>query len=174
MPGLSLANDFAPVRRSNRPLTQFACRLTEDFLLGKLEPKKYIVNNTRVDCTENKTSTTLTVRLFNAQILTVSLSLPKEEPLHVSIGIGDVFTNTGHPTRTSIERLNGLLDSLGIHGIIPEGVRVFKDSRNDMFYLGKGENKIPVGEHYARNVTLRPDPHEFIVEASDLAVNQSK
>jgi hypothetical protein len=174
MPGLSTTEDTAPTRRSNRPLTQFACRLTEDFLLGKLEPKKYIIHNTTVDCTETKSSTTLAVKLFSTQILTVSLALPTEEPLHVSINVGDKFTNAGHPTKTSIERLNGLLDSLGIHGIIPEGVRIFKDFTHDMFYLGKGDDKIAVGEKYAHNVSLKPDSFNFIVEASDLPAEKLK
>jgi len=161
----------APVKRSNRPLTQFACQLTGDFLLGKADPKKYIIHNTTVDIVETKTSTTLTVYLFNTQILTVSLSLPKEDPVHLSICVGDKFTDDGFPTRTTIERLNGLLDCLGIHGIIPEGVRIFKDSTENCFYLGKGDNRIAVGKKYAKNVTLTPNQDEFIVETSDMELD---
>jgi hypothetical protein len=163
----SVIFDSAPVRRSNRPVTQFACRLTEDFVLGKLDPKKYILRNTTVDCVEGDFSTTLTVKLFTTEILTLSLSLPKEEPIFLSVSVGDRFTDAGHPTRTCIERLNGLLDSIGIHGIIPEGVRVFKDRDNDTFYLGQGDNRIAVGMNHARNIILKPDPNEFIVLKSD-------
>lgn len=173
MPNLPIATiqDSAPVKRSNRPLTQFACQMMGDFLLGKIEPKKYIIHNTTVNCIESKTSTTLTVYLFNTQIMTVSLSLPREEPIDVSICVGDKFTDDGFPTRTTIERLNGLLDCLGIHGVIPTGVRIFKDSSQNTFYLGKGDDRIAVGEKYAQNIRLVPDHYRFMVEASDIKLD---
>lgn len=161
----------APTKRSNRPVTQFACDHLEKFLLGKEEPGTYFLHNTYVKCTEERNSTTFTASLRESEILTVSLSLPEEEPVLVNVSVSDYFTFDGKPTKTVVERLNGLLDTLGIHGIIPEGVRIFKDRDEDMFYLGKGDDKIAVGRKYARNVRLNPDPEEFSIQSSDLGVH---
>lgn len=161
----------APTRRSNRPVTEFACNLTNRFLMGTLEPGKQALNNTSVSCTESKSAVNLFVDLFDHTILDILLALPTEEPIHVRISVGDYFDGYGHPTKTTIERLNGLLDCIGSHGIIPEGVRIFKDRSTDTFYLGKGDKRIPVGKKYARNVFLKPNCDEFIIEYSDIDLN---
>jgi hypothetical protein len=96
--------------------------------------------------------------------------LPDEQPFYLSVGLGEYFDGYGCPTRTTVERLNGLLDCLGFHGVIPEGVRVFRDSIEDIFYLGKGDNKIAVGKRYAKNIMLQTDPEDFIVQTSDMVV----
>jgi hypothetical protein len=142
-------------------------------LLGKEEPGTYFLHNTYVKCTHERNSCTLIVSLRESEILTVSLSLPDEKPVLVNVSISDYLTFDGRPTKTVIERLNGLLDMLGIHGIIPEGVRIFKDRENHVFCLGKGDNKINVGRKYAKNIMLSPDPRDFVVQSSDLGIKLS-
>jgi hypothetical protein len=160
----------APTRRSNKPVTAFACRILESFLLGKAEPGDHSLGNTSVCISETKSSTTANVKLFDDCILSVTLSLPDEEPIDVMISVGSFFTVDGYPTRTTAERLNGLLDLLGIHGIIPEKVRIFKAQENKSFVLGKGDQQIPIGKEYARNIRLKSDPDELIIESSDLGL----
>jgi hypothetical protein len=158
------------MRRSNKPLTQQAVKLLDEFMLGKLEPSEHEFCNTKVECTESKSAKTISVSLFDSQIINLSLSLPDEQPFYLSVGLGEYFDGYGCPTRTTVERLNGLLDCLGFHGVIPEGVRVFRDSIEDIFYLGKGDNKIAVGKRYAKNIMLQTDPEDFIVQTSDMVV----
>lgn len=161
----------APTRRSNRPVTEFACNLTSRFLMGTLEPGKQTLNNTSVSCIESKSAVNLLVDLFDHAILDILLALPTEDPIHVRISIGNYFDGYGNPTKTTVERLNGLLDCIGCHGIIPEGVRIFKDRGTDTFCLGKGDKYIPVGKKYAKNVFLKPDCDEFVVEYSDIELD---
>jgi hypothetical protein len=162
----------APVRRSNRPLTQFAVREVEDFLLGKSEAHRTSIHNTTIDVVqEDKRSKSLFVRLHGETILALSISLPDEEVIHTQISLGTTFTADGCPTKTTVERLNGLLDCLGTHGVIPEKVRIFRDpSGGGSFFFGKGEKKTPVGQRHARNIVLKSDPDELLIESSD--VNQ--
>ena len=157
-----------PMRRSNRPLTQFACELLDKFMLGKLEPGFYENCNTSVECLEDRATKTVVISLFNRPIINLSLMLPDEEPFYLSVGLGEYFDGFGLPTKTTVERLNGLLDGLGFHGVIPEGVRVFKDPVESMVYLGKGDNKIAVGKKYAKNIILDTASEDFRVKASDL------
>ena len=156
-------------RRSNRPLTHFACKHLDAFLKDKVEPFEDTLCNTKVKYEIGlRRQHTFTVYLYNTSLL--EITLVDEEPIHVAVCVGNLFSNDGHPTKTTIERLNGLLDELGHHGIIANGVRVFKDRIENIFYLGKGDNKIAVGRQYAKNVILRPDPYDFYIEASDLSV----
>lgn len=170
MPGPSATLDQgAPIRRSNRPVTQFAVRATQEFLLGKAEVGRQTVHNTTVDIVqEDKHSITLFVRLFSETILTLTMSLPDEQVVHICLSVGTAFTMGGCPTKTTIERLNGLLDCMGTHGVIPEKVRIFKDpGGSGSFFFGKNDYMIPVGEHYARNITLVSDPDELLIQSSD-------
>ncbi len=54
---------------------------------------------------------------------------------------GGFFDSKGRPSRTTRERLNGLLDAAGDLGCIPKGVRVFFRIEGDQFSckVGKGE-----------------------------------
>jgi hypothetical protein len=161
-------------RRSNRPLTKYACDFLDDFLKGKLEPFQDCNENTTVRCDISKTSlaeiSSFAVDLYRSEILQVIMK--NEDPLSVKVSIGDHFTEEGYPKKTTIERLNGLLDELGCHGIIPEGVRIFKDRIEGLFYLGKGDNKIAVGKGLATQIILDPDQDEFLIQATDLYIGQ--
>lgn len=154
-------------RRSNRPLTKFACDHLDSFLKGKVEMLFVRNENTSVEARiwPNGVST-FAAFLYDTEILTVILEYG--EPTSVIVGIGNSFTPEGYPKKTTIERLNGLLDELGGHGILPEGVRIFKDRIENLFYLGKGDNKIAVGKGLALIVRLEPDPEDFLIESSDL------
>lgn len=163
-------------RRSNRPLTQYACDFLDSFLKDKLEPCEYCNENTAIKCSINKSSYTnifrFNVSLYGTEIL--ELLMCNDDPIHVKVSIGSHFTVEGYPKKTTIERLNGLLDELGAHMILPEGVRIFKDRIENLFYLGKGDNKIAIGKGLATEVILLPDPDEFLVKASDLLLNNAK
>lgn len=160
----------APTRRSNRPVTQFAVRRTEEFLLGKAEVGRHWLQNTTVDVVqEDKRSMTLFVRLYHETILTLTMSLPEQELIHVCVSVGTTFSMNGYPTKTTLERLNGLLDCMGFHGVIPEKVRAFKDPEGTgLFFFGKGDLRVPIGQYHARNIILTPDPDELIIQSSDI------
>lgn len=163
-------------RRSNRPLTQYACDFLDDFLKGKLDSCEYSNENTAVKCIVSKSPVTtiesFEVSLYSAKILEVVVSGGKA--IFVKVSTGSHFTIEGYPKKTTIERLNGLLDELGGHMVIPEGVRIFKDRIENLFYLGKGDNKIAIGKGLATEIILQPDPTEFKVQASDLLLNNAK
>lgn len=162
-------------RRSNRPLTQYACDFLDDFLKGKLDSCEYSNENTAVKCVVSKSPVTtiesFDVYLYGAKILEVVVSDGKA--FFVKVSTGNHFTIEGYPKKTTIERLNGLLDELGSHMVLPEGVRIFKDRIENLFYLGKGDNKIAVGKGLATEVILHPDHNEFRVQASDLVLNNA-
>lgn len=160
--------DGPPTRRSNRPVTQFAVRLLEGFLLGKLDPGDYINHNTRVSYIETKSIGTLAIQLFDDEILNLSIVLETEEPLYLKISVGSSFTSDGRPTRTTAERLNGLLDCLGAHGVLPEGIRIFRTQDEGNLCLGNERTKVLMGRDYAREVLIRPDPDEFTCVSSDI------
>ena len=171
MPSLdSTVETGAPTRRSNRPVTQFAVSRTEEFLLGKAEVGRKWLHNTTVDVVqEDKRSMTMFVRLYQETILTLTMSLPEQELIHVCISVGTTFSLNGCPTKTTLERLNGLLDCMGFHGVIPEKVRAFKDpDGSGLFFFGKNEQRMPIGQFHARNIILTPDPEDLIIQSSDI------
>lgn len=156
----------APIqRRSNRPLTKFACDYLDEFLKGKLKFRYDKNENTSIEARVGPNGvSTFAVFLYDTEILTVLLECG--EPTSVIVSVGNSFTPEGYPKKTTIERLNGLLDELGGHGILPEGVRIFKDRIENLFYLGKGDNKIAVGRRLAMTVRLEPDPEDFLIKSS--------
>lgn len=153
-------------RRSNRPLTQFACRLTDAFLLGRLAAGQHTNHNTTVSCEQSALQDHLKVRLWDVTLLSLSVSAEDQRPLQLLISLGSVFDSHGCPTRTTVERLNGLLDCLGFHRVIPEGVRVFRITPDGPRCLGLGSGRVMVGRQFATEVLLRSDPEHFIVEAT--------
>ena len=153
-------------KRSNRPLTQFACRLTDAFLLGRLVPGHHTNHNTTVIYEPSPLQHHLSVRLWGETLLSLSVSAEDQRPLQLLISLGSVFDNQGCPARTTVERLNGLLDCLGFHRVIPEGVRVFRTAPDGPLCLGRGDARLLVGRQFASQVLLRPDPEAFIVEAT--------
>jgi hypothetical protein len=152
--------------RSNRPLTQFAADHIEGFLLGKAINYEATKGNTTVRSRIGEQYQTFTVLLHGSPIL--ELVAEDWDPLPLAVSIGQRFTFDGHPTSTTIERLNGLLDRLGELDVIPPGVRIFHNKDAGAYCLGKGDEYVAVGAQYARNVVLEPDPDRFQIRATDL------
>lgn len=128
--------------RSNRSLTQFAVdKLRQYMVYG---PDNFV--NAKAGNTEvryNKCPTCPRIELgfylYDKKIMQV-IPNPFNPRVIAGIGIftGDFYDSKGRPSRTTRERLNGLLDALGTSGFIPEGVRVF--IREDgTCCIGKGE-----------------------------------
>lgn len=148
------------LRRSNRPVTQFAVDCITKFISNGLDDGKYINHNTTVACNVTNRDRSISVFLHETELVNLVIDR-NDEPIHLSVSIGSRFTPQGNPAETVIERLNGILDILGIDGIIPEGVRIFKDRENNRFCIGKGDHFIPVGQRYAKNILIQPDAYEL-------------
>jgi hypothetical protein len=150
-------------RRSNRPLTQFACAELEDLIGcpdGGSPRGSRIEGNTGVHWDITKDSAIFTVSLKSNPILDVCMAGRKVSL--VVVNVSDSIGEDGHPSSVIVERLNGLLDALGLGGIIPGGVRVFKDKASDMSYLGRGDDKIAIGGAFSKIVAIKPDPSKFL------------
>jgi len=128
--------------RSNRQLTQFAVDKLRQYLVHG--PEKFVdeaAGNTRVSffaCTQCHRKS-VKICLFGNIIM--ELVVNPFNPRVVAgmfIHTGNFYDSKGRPSRTTRERLNGLLDALGQNQFIPEGVRVF--IREDgTCCLGKGD-----------------------------------
>ena len=129
--------------RSNRQLTQFAVDKIRQYMIHGPEGfRNERAGNTEVyldgcNCCERLPHVVVT--LFDKEILRLYAS-----PLNPRIiagcmfSTGDFYDSKGRPSRTTRERLNGLLDALGWAEFIPQGVRVF--FREDgACCIGKGD-----------------------------------
>jgi len=128
--------------RSNRQLTQFAVHRVNCILdsSGGLFPSSDSAGNTEVSTGLAEVS----VKLFGKEIL--SLELQAGRVVKAIVRSGDFHDGKGRPSRTTRERLNGLLDLLGGRGIITDGTRVFI-GEDDMCYVGKGDQVQPLGKN---------------------------
>jgi hypothetical protein len=90
------------------------------------------------------------------------------EPVRISVCVGDSFDAEGNPSEDIKERLNGLLDALGAYEVLPDGVRLFKDRDEEIFYLGRGDVKVPVGLLYAREVLIQAGAAELVLSHDEL------
>lgn len=109
------------------------------------------------------------VYLHNDEIL--SLIILESTPLSIRVSMGTVFDENGHPKKTTIERLNGILDELSNWWMLPHGVRIFRDKKENQYYLGRGDDRILVGRNYATTMLLRPSATTFEIEASNIESN---
>lgn len=115
--------------RSNRLVTQRVCDVIERYLRGELSDIfQTEIGNTSVAYGGNN----LIVTLFGKPIC-----LLQEEVL--SFYGGGTYESCGNPTRTTRERINGILALLGDHEVIEDGVRVFVDRETGECRLGKGD-----------------------------------
>ena len=79
------------------------------------------------------------VNLFGNQIMRIyTTPLNHQTPIAIMISTGDFYDSKGRPSRTTRERLNGLLDYLCGEGYLPEGVRVFL-REDGICCIGRGE-----------------------------------
>jgi len=128
--------------RSNRQLTQFAVNKIREYMVyGPEKFKSDKVGNTEVrfDRCGSCPRVEVGVYLFDQKIMHLVVN-PFNPRIIAGIGIftGNFYDSKGRPSRTTRERLNGLLDALGAAQFIPEGVRVF--IREDgSCCIGKGD-----------------------------------
>jgi len=121
--------------RSNRTLTQFAVDKLSQFIASPQAVQEEAQGNTTVSVHMDRETQepTFQVFLFGQSIFELS-----EQCL--IIRNGGFFDSKGRPSRTTRERLNGLLDAAGGLGLIPEGVRLFlgHNGQKDTCFIGKG------------------------------------
>ena len=131
--------------RSNRQLTQFAVDKIAQYLeTGPAAFRTESQGNTEVcfyKCPESACLLrSLRIKLFGEVIC--SLVLSPVNPL-VTSGVvifgGNFYDSKGRPSRTTRERLNGILDSLGEKGVIPPGLRAFIHTETGECCIGKGD-----------------------------------
>lgn len=151
--------------RSNRVLTQFACGSLDLFLALPCYRTERRRGDTSIKCYSDGKSKKYQAFVYGEQIMEV-VSFD-EEPVAVNICVGQSFEDDGGPSDVVVERLNGLLDALGSYKVLPKGVRVFRDKVEEIFYFGKGEEKIPVGLFYAHNIKVQADP-EYLKMTADI------
>ena len=151
--------------RSNRQLTQFAVDRLRGYLMS---PVKGISNagNTEVefeecDCCPERPPHVV-VRLFGKEIFRAYTSpLNNRAIVGIQLKTGDFYDSKGRPSRTTRERLNGLLDFVCTQGYIPEGVRVF--IREDgICCVGKGD-AAKVFDSSNPAVVIMAHPRDLIV-----------
>lgn len=128
--------------RSNRQLTQFAVdKIRQYMVYGPKNFKEEKAGNTEValeDCPACP-GIALVIRLFGKEILRlVTNPFNPRVITGICVFAGDFYDSKGRPSRTTRERLNGLLDILGSANLIPEGVRVFL-REDGSCCLGKGD-----------------------------------
>lgn len=147
--------------RSNRQLTQFAVnKISQYFKAGSKYFASEKAGNTMVslhDC-EICPRKSLKVSLFDKEIMEVIINpLDDKNISGVLVACGDFYDSKGRPSRTTRERLNGILDSLGENGFIPTGVRVFL-REDGTCCIGKGEEcKILSDESPKVGLLAHPD-----------------
>ena len=129
--------------RSNRQLTQFAVdRLRYAMVYGLEETENATAGNTDVTvdrCDHCKRPPHLVISLYGKEIMRILFSPVNPRVVAgVLVMSGDFYDSKGRPSRTTRERLNGLLDALGAAKFIPEGVRAFI-REDSSCALGKGE-----------------------------------
>ena len=128
--------------RSNRQLTQFAVDKIRQYLV--YGPDEFVdekAGNTEVvlDNCPHCPRIALLVKLFDKEIIRmVANPFNPRIIAGVCVFTGDFYDSKGRPSRTTRERLNGLLDALGTAGFIPEGIRVFL-REDGSCNIGKGD-----------------------------------
>ena len=108
----------------------------------------------------------LTIVLFGTDIFTIVLK--HWAPVAIRISFGGYYDIHGRPTTTTTERLNGLLNRLAMFRMIPDNVRVFRDQEQKLTYLGRFDEKIAVGERYAKAIMITPHPENLIMTGGEL------
>lgn len=157
-------NPMAP--RSNRPLTQFACShlsrcLSTDIGHSYSDQK----GNTRVVYINGPVVQNVQILLCD-QVICSILTACQESPKVISMrfSIGTELDSAGNPLKTTIERLNGILDNLGSHRALPQGVRVFYNKDEKCYALGKGDDYVTLGASRICSVMIKPSPDRFLPE----------
>jgi len=130
--------------RTNRTLTQFVVdKLRQAMVYGPDTVVAEKAGNTRVEvdlCESCDRASSLVVRLFDKEIVRIFFSpVNRRAVCGIMLSTGDFYDSKGRPSRTTRERLNGILDVLGTAKFLPEGVRVFIHAETQQCCVGKGE-----------------------------------
>lgn len=142
--------------RLNRSLTQFAIGKIDEFIdLGPERFQNAGGGNTSVTLEKDGDLNILGVWLFDKPI--AELVFDGIRFLEVTVYDGGFYDKAGRPSRTTRERLNGILDHLGEACLIPEGVRVFLDTVTDSAFVGRQQVRRPIGRGY-EPVTIEAHP----------------
>lgn len=153
-----------PKSRSNRTLTEFACANLWEFLHAQLPLEVFTKSgNTslRVTSNDKQDQSTLVVSLYDQPILNISRN--SNSITRIVIEFTSYFDRFGQPTATTAERLNGLLDCLGESGIVPRGIRVFRDKAWNTTYIGRGDERIAVGKNLSQAVAITVNRGKFVL-----------
>jgi len=144
--------------RSNRPLTAFAVGKVKEYIdLGADRFVSGICSNTSVRLEKSQDhANVLFVKLFDERIIEVVSNDHGFQS--VVVYDGGFYDSHGRPSRTTRERLNGILDHLGAQQIIPEDVRVFFDRDSNVCYVGRDNERQPIGKDYSP-VVLTSNPY---------------
>lgn len=137
--------------RSNRTLTQFAVDGLADFIRDPRALSESRGNTTLTVYMDKETKElVLQVCLFGEPIFEVS-------PQCLTLHNGGFFDSKGRPSRTTRERLNGLLDAAGDLGLIPKGVRLFlgHNGQKETCLVGKGTTAGAIDEQTPTRVLVR-------------------
>ena len=134
--------------RSNRKLTQVTVSRLQQILrsgLGKFSHSD-IAGNTQVETVVEQEPgiSYAVVRLYGQDIFRMHyLPSNKKEVRGITVYSGGFYDQNGRPSRTTRERLNGILDAMGTASVIPEGVRVYLDDDGGC-KLGMGDVRRPL------------------------------
>ena len=147
--------------RSNRSLTQFAVNQAKHYLTTPTSWRSRGAGNTRITRIPFGSLSTVVVHLFSSKILVVTGSAFRDEQIrHITLQVGDVLDGKGRPTRTTRERLNGLLDMLGELGAVPQDTRVFIEK--ETCWIGNRASRTPFdAEHPIVTVAAHPEQLTF-------------
>lgn len=149
--------------RSNRPLTDFAIGKIKEYVdLGADRFVPAIGGNTSVRLEKSEGhENVLFVTLHGERI--VEIVSNDHGFQSVAVYDGGFYDGLGRPSRTTRERLNGILDHLGAQQIIPEDVRVFLDRDSNVCYVGRDDERQPIGKNYSP-VVLTSNPYHVEFE----------
>lgn len=121
--------------RSNRTLTQFAADKLVEFISNQWTgPATQTKGNTTVNIFKPKEEPSNSV----FQVLLFDESIFELDQTHLTIRNGGFFDSKGRPSRTTRERINGLLDAVGDLEVIPQGTRMFlgNNGQKDTCFIG--------------------------------------
>jgi len=148
--------------RSNSFVTQRVVFALKNYLSGQLRDSR-----SYADTTLEVTEDCLFVNVSNNTVMVVFKEESSKDVSSVMVTSGFYYDTEGNPTKTTRERLNGLLDALGDEEIIPQGVRIYVDKEYGVCYLKHEENKVPIGKHYSKFVHLTPSKTDFIYKTDE-------